>query len=93
MTIILLLQARLNFATHHISLFDHSFPAAGLVLSSTYAGHCTIHEQPLNAVNKEAAAELNDIRFYFKFCTGTAVDVGHVACTVGERERERERQL
>jgi hypothetical protein len=41
-------------------------------------------------VNKEAAAELNDIRFYFKFCTGTAVDVGHVACTVGERERERE---
>jgi hypothetical protein len=44
-------------------------------------------------VNKEAAAELCDIDFYFNFCTGTAVDVGHVACTVGEREREREREI
>jgi len=67
---------------------DHSFPTAGLVLSSTCAGHCTIREQPISAVNKEAAAELCDIDFYFNFCTGTAVDVGHVACTVGERERD-----
>jgi len=73
---------------HHILSVDHSFPTAGLVLSSARAGHCTILEQPVSAVNKEAAAELCDIDFYFNFCTGTAVDVGHVACTVGERERD-----
>ena len=64
MTIILLSQARLNYATRHILLFAHSFPTAGLVLSSPYAGHCTIHEQPLSAVYEEAATELYDIRFF-----------------------------
>lgn len=58
MTIILLLQARLNLATLHILPVYHSFPTAGLVLSSTYAGHCTVHEHPLSAVHKEAATEL-----------------------------------